>query len=200
MIDYIKGVLVHSSLSKLVIEQNGIGYSFTIPLSTYQKLPHVGEIVKIYVYTVIREDSHQSFGFLTEDERHLCELLTTVSGIGAKTAINIMSKIDGTQLQIAIKNKDLHTLSKLPGIGKKTAERLVVELKDKIDVLAPNQSDVAPSHLFDGASKDAINALINLGYSPFQSQKIVTQILKESSSELSLSDLITLSLRSINQG
>ncbi len=198
MVEYIKGILTESTPTKAIIEINGIGYSFGIPLSCFSKLPQMGSPIMLYVYTVIREDSHQYFGFLTRAERDLCETLTSISGIGPKTAVGIIGHIDASALVRAIGTSDVHTLSKLPGIGKKTAERLIVELKDKLKLIDDTPSLSPAAGMEKPLFTDALNALIRLGYSSFQAQKTIKSILESSEKDLDLSTLITAALREIN--
>ncbi len=191
MIEYIKGILTQATPNKATIEINGIGYSFFIPLSCFSRLPQIGSDVLLYVYTVIREDAHQYFGFLNKEERDLCETLTSISGIGPKTAVGIIGNIEAQTLSRAVLSGDVLTLSKIPGIGKKTAERLIVELKDKLKI-SELQSTLTPSYA------DAVNALVRLGYSAQQSQKAIQSVLDSSKKELDLPTLITSALRTIN--
>lgn len=193
MIEYIKGTLTDSSPSHAVLETHGIGYKVSIPLSNFAKLPQQGKEMLLYVSTVIREDAHKSYGFVTKIERDFFEKLIDVSGIGPKTALALIGHMELTDLQFAIAQSNITLLSKVPGIGKKTAERLVVELKDKTVKLAET-SIAIPTGKKDLFS-DALGALVNLGYHPLQAQKAVKQILAESEKEPDLASLITSALR-----
>jgi Holliday junction DNA helicase RuvA len=197
MIEYIKGILVESSPMKTVIEVGGMGYAILIPLSNYSKLPSIGEKVCLFISMVIREDSHKYYGFLTSQERDLFETLTDVSGIGPKTALALLGHLEATDLQIAISQSDLSSICKVPGIGKKTAERLIVEMRDRFQknsnlFVAPSSSNESPS--FTG---DALRALVNLGYQPLQAQKAIQCALKENQEENDLGKLITSALRKL---
>lgn len=196
MLEYIKGVLTESSPYKATVEIQGIGYGLFIPLNAYPKLPAFGQMITFYLSTVIREDSHKTFGFLTRVERDLFEKLHDVSGIGPKTALALIGHLEISELQLAIAQADITTISKVPGIGKKTAERLVVDLRDKLksfsDILSLNTINESK-----GVISDAINALIHLGYNSSQAQKAINIALKNSGKEPPLSELITLALRSI---
>jgi len=193
MIEYIKGTLTDSSPSHAVLETHGIGYKVSIPLSNYSKLPQQGKEMVLYVSTVIREDAHKSYGFTTRIERDFFEKLIDVSGIGPKTALALIGHMELSDLQFAIAQSNITLLSKVPGIGKKTAERLVVELKDKTAKISEIALSV-PTGKKDLFS-DALGALINLGYHPLQAQKAVKQILAESEKEPDLASLITSALR-----
>lgn len=196
MIEYIKGVLIESTPLKTVVEANGIGYKIFTPLSSYSKLPSVGEKVCLFISVVIREDSHKHFGFLTSNERDFFENLIEVSGIGPKTGLALLGHLDATDLQIAISQSDLTSICKVPGIGKKTAERLIVEMRDRIQKnstpsLIPTSSKSEPS-----LAGDALRALVNLGYQPLQVQKAVKSIL-DTGEENDLGKVITLALRKL---
>ncbi len=197
MVEYIKGILTESFPNKAIIEVNGIGYSFGIPLSCFAKLPPIGNPVTLFVYTVIREDAHHFFGFLTRSERDFCETLTSISGIGPKTAVGIIGNMDPQELTRAIVSGNVAILSKLPGIGKKTAERLIVELKDKLKISDADAQLSLPSTKENPVFTDAMNALIRLGYSSFQAQKALKTTIDNSKKELDLSSLITSALRAI---
>lgn len=197
MIEYIKGILTESTPIKTVIEVNGIGYKISIPLSNYSKLPAIGEKVCLFISSVIREDSHKHFGFLTPTERDFFETLIDISGIGPKTALALLGHLDATDLQIAISQSDLTSICKVPGIGKKTAERLVVEMRDRVNknsaiFIAPSSPQTSPS-----LSGDALRALIHLGYQPLQAQKALKSVIDESKEEQDLGKLITLALRKL---
>ncbi len=193
MIEYIKGKLTESNPSFAVIETNGMGYKLSIPLNNYGKLPQNGEATLLYVSTVIREDAHKSYGFITKIERDFFEKLIDVSGIGPKTALALIGHMDLSDLQLAITQSNIALLSKVPGIGKKTAERLVVELKDK--TAKTQESLPIPSNVKKDVFSDALSALVNLGYQPLQAQKAVKLVLSEAKEEPDLASLITLALK-----
>lgn len=199
MFEYIKGTLTETSPLKVTLETHGIGYSLLIPLSTYSKLPQLGKEAVLYVSQVIREDSNKLYGFIHRDDRDLFEKLTNVSGIGPKTALALLGHLDISDLQLAITSTNTTLLCKVPGIGKKTAERLIIEMKDKVLQMSSSKqktqiADQEPkNHLFS----DALQALINLGYHPLQSQKAVKTVLEAHKNEIDLGALITSALRSI---
>lgn len=197
MFEYIKGKLTEASLLKVTVEANGIGYGLLIPLSNYAKLPSLGQEILLYCSLVIREDSHRLFGFLTQREKELFGTLTEVSGIGPKTALALIGHMDISDLQAAISRSDIALLSKIPGIGKKTAERLIVELRDKVK----NFTELSTTSSDSGASgrprlvSDAVSALINLGYNPMHADKAVKNALTHAADEPDLATLITSALR-----
>lgn len=192
MIEYIKGILTDTSPAHAVIETHGIGYKLAIPLNNYGKLPAQGKEAILFVSTVIREDAHKSYGFLSKIERDFFEKLIDISGIGPKTALALIGHMDLSDLQLAISQSNITVLSKVPGIGKKTAERLVVELKDKTKKMA--DIPVSASGKKDLFS-DALSALVNLGYHPLHAQKAVRQVLADSEKEPDLALLITKALK-----
>jgi holliday junction DNA helicase RuvA len=199
MYDYIKGTLTDLSPSQAILESNGIGYSLFIPVNNFPELCGCkGKEICLFVAFVIREDSHRLFGFIHKNEREVFEKLSEVSGIGPKTALSIIGHLSLKELELALYEQDVLTLSKVPGIGKKTAERLIVDMKDKIKYFKPS----SPTE--EGLSKealalmnDAVSALTNLGYHPSAAQPAVKKALKESQKALPLSELITLSLKAM---
>ncbi len=199
MIDYIKGVLTFAVAGSVTVENGGIGYSFTVPLSTYTNLPQIGSSIQIFVVTVIREDAHKSYGFLSMEERELFEKVTQVSGVGPKTAIALIGHLDPAAFQAAIMQANISLISKVPGIGKKTAERLIIELRDKCKEFGKGSVLQAIGGLKRAADplSDATSALINLGYNPLQASKAVKLASGELVDSSDLSQLITLALQKI---
>lgn len=196
MFEYIKGTLIEVDNQKAVIDVNGIGYKIFIPSLIYQDLLNIKEAF-LYVAYVVKEDSQTLYGFLTKAQRDIFYLLNTVSGIGAKTAISILSNMNIENLHFAITNNDIKSISQVPGIGKKTAERMIVELKDKFKNLDKKYIDISTNYRPDSVALDAIAALMNLGYSPTQARRVVKQVLDSSDEKLELSSLITLALKKI---
>ena len=196
MIEYIKGILTESTPLKTVVEVNGIGYKIFTPLSNYSKLPAIGEKVCLFISVVIREDSHKHFGFLTSAERDLFETLIEVSGIGPKTGLALLGHLDATDLQIAISQSDLTSICKVPGIGKKTAERLIVEMRDRIQKNSTSIPISSSSKTEPSLAGDALRALINLGYQPLQAQKAIRSVIDEDEGS-DLGKVITLALRKL---
>lgn len=197
MLEYIKGILVDANSQKVIIDVNGIGHGLFIPLSTYASLPQLGEEVLLYISSIIREDSHRHFGFLTQEERSFFEMINDISGIGPKTSLALIGHLNIHDLELAITQTNISLLSKIPGIGKKTAERIVVEMRDKIHKrIKPISSSISIKSK-NYLNHDAINALINLGYNTLQAQKAVQNALNSFESSPSLSDLISRALKGI---
>lgn len=192
MFDYIRGKLVESSPIKAVVEANGIGYLLSISVNTYSSLPPLNESVLLFTSFVVREESHTLYGFLTREERTLFETFGTISGIGPKTALSLVGHMEAAHLHDAIIKSDVASLCRIPGIGKKTAERVVVEMKDRIKKLALP----LPASSGSSLSADAISALIHLGYNPLEAQKAVKKILSQHEKEPELSQVISAALRS----
>ncbi|HSX12748.1 MAG TPA: Holliday junction branch migration protein RuvA [Rhabdochlamydiaceae bacterium] len=191
MFEYIKGTLTESSPVRITLETNGVGYCLLISLSTYAKLPKIGETLCCFVSFVVREDSQRLFGFLSREERTLFEKLNEVSGIGPKTALSLLGHLDVQQLAAAVQTNDTKALTRVPGIGQKTAERLVIELRDKfknISLTKPTKQQIA----FD----DAVSALVHLGYNIKDAQNAVKNSLDKAGKEPSLSEIITSVLKS----
>ena len=195
MYEFIRGKLVVSSPLKAIVDVNGIGYSIAVGLNTYSHLPQVGGEVLLYISFVVREDAHTLYGFLTLAEREFFEKLTQISGIGPKTASALLGHLDLVDLQMAILHGNVALISKSPGIGKKTAERLIVEMRDKIKQDKTVQvSSLEPGQV-RGVVGDAISALINLGYHPIEAQKAVKKISEGLPKDPDLGRLITAALK-----
>lgn len=198
MYDYIKGTLVFISPLKITVEANNIGYLLNIPLSSYNKLPQINSPITCFVSLIVREDCHTLYGFMSQEERNLFEILITVSGIGPKTAVGIIGHLEIEHFQRAVLSSDVRLLSKVPGIGKKTAEKLIIEMRDKIKVLSKELSPTVYKLNYSqetSAVADALNALINLGYNHLQAQKAVNKALEEAKDEKDAGKLIALALK-----
>ncbi len=163
MIATLTGRLKRKALDYLIVDVSGVGYQVSVPLSTYSALPPDGEEVSLQIHTHLREDSLSLFGFLTQDEKEMFLLLLSVSGIGPKLAIAVLSTLPVYDLVHAIQAADESKLYSIPGIGKKTAARMVLELKDKIKVLATSDTP-RPAAAPTRETEDAVSALVNLGY------------------------------------
>lgn len=198
MFESIKGTLIEKTPTKAIVETFGIGYRLTIPLNTYTKLPALKTPVELYLSHIVREDAEALYAFITQEERDLFEVLLTISGIGPKTGVAIIGHIDISSFQRAIASADTRLLSKIPGIGKKTAERLVMEMRDKFKTYAKKEKGIAPTFSAgDTLLSDAFNALINLGYPPLSAQKALTSAMEEKKDETDLGRLITVALQKI---
>lgn len=161
MIGRIKGYLVEKTPPFILLDAQGVGYEIEVPMTTFFNLPEVGSEITLLTHLVVREDAHLLFGFATPTERQMFRQLIKINGIGAKVALSILSSIESNELANAIKTDDTNILIKIPGIGKKTAERLVLELKDKLKDLDVTKS----SKILVTNIDDIENALISLGYS-----------------------------------
>ena len=178
MITFLDGKLVESLPTHVVLEVNGVGYEALIPLSSYDKLPQPGQPVRLLTQLIVREDAHTLYGFMTSEERDLFRLLIhTVSGIGPKIALNILSGISVAAFRGAVASADIKALSQISGVGKKTAERIVVELKDKIGMAGAWEASSAQRALSTGEQKlnDAVLALIALGFKQVEAHDSVRQ-------------------------
>jgi len=176
MITFLHGKLVESIPTHVVVDVNGVGYEALIPLSSFDKLPQPGQPIKLLTQLVIREDAHTLYGFMTGEERDLFRLLIhTVSGIGPKTALNVLSGISVTAFRGAVVGGDLKSLSKISGVGKKTAERIVVELKDKIGMAGAWEAASAKHGLSADEQRinDAVLALVALGFKQIDAHEAV---------------------------
>ena len=173
MITFLKGTLEDALPTKVVIEVNGVGYELLIPLSSFEKLPGLGEAVVLKTQLVVREDSQTLYGFATEDERDMFKMIQSVSGIGPRLALNVLSGMAVDSFKLAIGSGDVKRLSSINGIGKKTAERMVLELKDKVDHLhgdLPTALGQVPGDL-DKSISDTVAALEALGSKSVEAQK-----------------------------
>ena len=167
MITFLHGKLVEALPTHVTVDVNGVGYEALIPLSSFDKLPQPGQPIRLLTQLVVREDSHTLYGFMSSEERDLFRLLiNTVSGIGPKTALNVLSGISVTAFRGAVAGGDLKSLSKISGVGKKTAERIVVELKDKIGMAGVWEAASAKHGLSADEQRinDAVLALVALGF------------------------------------
>jgi Holliday junction DNA helicase RuvA len=195
MIYRITGRLALKNPTMLVVEVNGLAYEVNVPLSTYERVGKENSEVSLYTMLVIREDDLQLYGFATEDERKLFKLLTSVSGIGPRTALSLLSSANVADVFGFIANSNLQALMSIPGIGKKTAERVVLELRDKILKL-----DVGVVHdALEGKEEirsDAVDALLALGYSRIQSERAIREALKgDLSAAKSVEELVRAALK-----
>tara|TARA_A100001011_G_scaffold395061_2_gene488997 strand:+ start:1202 stop:1780 length:579 start_codon:yes stop_codon:yes gene_type:complete len=175
MITQIKGRLVEKSPTELVVDCNGVGYSINISLNTFSQL-NDEENIKLFTHLIVKEDSHTLFGFSTKSERELFKLLISVSGVGASTARTMLSSLTPVEIISSINNEDVNSVQSIKGIGSKTAQRIILELKDKVLSL---ESDDSQIQMISKDANEAITALEVLGYSRKQTSKIVNQIKTE---------------------
>lgn len=196
MFESMTGTLKDKEPLRAIVEVSGICYRLSIPLNTFTRLPAVNSPTHLFLSQVIREDAHTLYAFIEKDERDFFEVLITISGIGPKTAIAIIGHIEMNSLHNAILSADIRILSKIPGIGKKTAERLVIELRDKLKNMHKKDKGAPYISLGDTLLSDAVNALMNLGYNPIEAQKAV-QTARQEEEPSDLGSLITRALKKI---
>ncbi len=178
MIAYLKGVLAEKDISRVVVECGGVGYEAAIPLSTFDRLPAEGGEVKLFTHHEVREDAQLLFGFMTRGERDMFGLITTVSGVGPKLALAILSGLTIGDLQLAVSQGDSKRLASVKGIGKKTAERIVIELRDKINPIEALANATSETSKEQGAVlRDAMLALAALGFSEDSARAKVQKVL-----------------------
>jgi len=188
MIGFLRGKLIKKQPPLLILDVKGVGYEIEAPMTTFYVLPKTGNEIEIYTHLVVRDDAHLLFGFATENERLLFRNLIKVNGVGAKMALTILSGIETNEFSQCIQNNNAERLTKLPGIGKKTAERLIIEMRDRIENI-PKLATIQKSGNMDKSSNpadEAISALISLGYKPAEASKYVLAITNDgmSSEEL----------------
>ena len=193
MIGRLTGVLLDKSPPQVMLEVQGVGYEIDVPMSTFYNLPELGERVTLYTHLVVREDAHLLFGFASETERRVFRQLLKISGVGARTALALLSGMSAAELAQAVANQEPGRLTKIPGIGKKTAERLLLELRDKLG--AELGAGIAVNRPAPAAS-DVLNALLALGYNEKEAQ----HALKQLPEGLSVSDGIRQALKSLAKG
>ncbi len=173
MIASLRGVLVEKHPNQAVVETGGVGYDVTIPVSTFSHLPDAGTEVRLRIHTHVREDALSLYGFLTQDEKGLFEKLISVSGIGPKLAVTILSGLAATDLIHAIRRGEVDRLVRIPGIGKKTAERLVLELRDKLPAVTGEEPPAPAAAALSPVDQDVLSALLNLGCARPQAEAAV---------------------------
>lgn len=177
MIGRLRGVLAHKQAPYLLVDVNGVGYEVAAPMSTFYQLPPQGEEVTLHTHVVIREDAHQLYGFATEQERAMFRTLIKVTGVGAKLALTILSGISAEAFAQCVRSQDSDTLARLPGIGKKMAQRLIVEMRDKLGQgEAPSALEPTAVEAVQGKGtpmEEALNALIALGYKQQEAQRLI---------------------------
>ncbi|MDO4189857.1 MAG: Holliday junction branch migration protein RuvA [Lachnospiraceae bacterium] len=201
MIAFLRGELSAIYDEKVIIEVSGIGYNVMMPSSCIASLPGIGNEVKVYTFLSVREDAMQLYGFNTSDELELYRMLITVNGIGPKAALSILSSMTGDDLKFAILSSDSKTISKVPGIGPKTAQRLIIDLKDKIDLINTFEHKLAEntktSAKLSSAKNEAVEALVALGYSNKDAYAAVTT--SELDDSASVEEILKSALRNISR-
>jgi len=172
MIALLRGILLEKHPNQAIVETAGVGYDVTIPVSTFTHLPDVGVEVRLRIHTHVREDALSLYGFLTQDEKGLFEKLIGVSGIGPKLGVTILSGLPAADLIHAIRRGEVDRLVRIPGVGKKTAERMVLELRDKLPAVTGEEPE-APAPAFSAIDQDVLSALQNLGCARAQAEAAV---------------------------
>jgi len=202
MIAFLTGRLAFKTPTHLTLDVQGVGYEVHIPLSTYYALPNLDEVTALNIHTHVREDAIQLFGFLSQSEKESFLLLTSVSGIGPKLALSVLSSLSVTDLVHAIEAGDVDRLATVPGIGKKSAGRIALELKDKIGKIqgVHPRSGAAETSELDGPYEDALSALINLGYRAQDAKEALKRVTKAATGSLPLTELIRKGLKELARG
>lgn len=191
MIGRLRGILLEKQPPEVLLDVSGIGYEIQLPMSSFYPLPEIGQEAVIYTHFVVREDAQLLYGFADKHERSMFRLLIKVNGVGPKLALAILSGMSANQFVICINNDAVNRLVKLPGVGKKTAERLVVEMKDRLknwtgaDLLTPEsdnmafENEIANTFISTNAKDEAIGALVALGYKSATAEKVIKQVYQE---------------------
>jgi Holliday junction DNA helicase RuvA len=199
MIARLSGTLIEKSITQCVIDVCGVGYRVVVPLTTFYELPEVGQPVVIHIHTHVREDAFNFYGFHSMEDRAVFQLMITVSGIGPKLAINILSGIAAGELIRAVTTHDLKRLTGIPGVGKKTAERMILEMKDKAAKFGAETVPVGMVALRTGdqVKDDTLSALVNLGYKGSVVKEVIDRIVRESKEIPSLDQLLKQALKTL---
>lgn len=179
MIAHLRGKLIARHPNQVIVDAMGVGYDVTISVPTFSELPPAGGEVALHIHTHVREDQIALYGFLRPEEKYLFEKLISVSGIGPKLAITILSGMPTDEMTSAIRGNDVALLTKIPGIGRKTAERMVLELRDKLPPVGTDQVHVVPS--LSAVQEDVLSALMNLGYQRASAEKALGSVEKNTS-------------------
>jgi len=201
MIAYLKGIVAHKSPDTVVIDVHGVGYQAEIPTTTYEQLPKEGKETKLLIHFHVTDNDQRLFGFSTEEEKELFELLTTVKGVGPKLGLTILSGMPAAQIIAAISHSDKGALSQISGIGKKTAERMILELKDKITDLAVESSFAPAGTSVSGNLKEeAVSALQSLGFRKKDAEEAVsTAVRKGNGFDGNVQELVKKALSHLNK-
>ena len=206
MIAHLSGTLLSKQATSVILDVSGVGYEVSIPLSTFYELEDPGSNVQLRIYTHVREDALQLYGFKTARERELFLRLISVSGIGPKLGITLLSGMSADEMIASIRTNNLAKLTLIPGVGRKTAERLVMELRDKVAALSAEgdeelgvKPDTAAAPTEDSMRADALSALLNLGYQRNAAEKAVTSAMSEAG-EFSVESILRSSLRKLAKG
>ena len=198
MIAHLSGKLLSKNPNQVIVDVNGVGYEVHVPLSTFYEVGDIGSPVQLRIYTHVREDTIALFGFKSAKEKLMFEQVTSISGIGPKLGITILSGMPVDELVAAIRQSNLARLTSIPGIGKKTAERLVVELRDKLAKTAPTGEQTAAQSVSQ-PQEDVISALVNLGYAKPSAERAVQTVVSTSKTEPAFEELLRTALRQLSR-
>lgn len=191
MIGRLTGKLIIKQAPELLLEAGGVGYEVLAPMSTFYQLPDLEQLVTLHTHLVVREDAHTLYGFSTLEERTLFRTLIKVNGVGPKLGLTILSSIAPELFVQSVMNQDAGALTRIPGVGKKTAERLIIEMRDRVkNWQGPLVENAAPG--FSQVMQDAISALESLGYKPAESMKVIKRVAK---AEMNSEDMIRIALQ-----
>lgn len=192
MIGSLRGRLISKQAPNIVIECGGVGYEVETPMSTFLELPKIGTDLYLHTHLVVREDAQILYGFATDDERLLFRTLLKVNRVGAKMALGVLSAMSTGDFRRCVEYEDTTTLAKIPGVGKKTAERLIIEMRDRIDKVVPAPTGATPLSVAAGARSEAFDALVALGYKANEVNKLIGKL---DSDDKSAEDIIRQALR-----
>ena len=199
MIAKLTGQLITKTPTAIILDVQGVGYEVFIPLSTYFALTDLQATLSLNILTHVREDAIQLFGFLTIPEKEAFVMLTGISGVGGKLALSVLSTLSVSDLITAIQSDDTDKLASVPGIGKKSASRMALELKDKVARIIPDSAVPAQAAFPDQIQNDAVSALVNLGYRPRDVKDMVTKISRDHATPIPLDDLIREALKQLSK-
>ncbi len=199
MIALLSGILIEKSITQCVVDVRGVGYRVVVPLTTFYELPEIGQPVVIHIHTHVREDAVHLYGFHSREERAVFQLMISVSGIGPKLAVNVLSGIAAGELIRAVTTDDLKRLTGIPGVGKKTAERMILEMKDKAAKFGRETVPVGTVAVKTGdqVKDDALSALVNLGYKGSTVKEVIDRIMRETKEIPSLDQLLKQALKTM---
>jgi len=196
MIGRLKGILAAKRAPQVLIDCNGVGYEADVSMTTYYQLPEAGEPVSIWTHLLVKDDSHNLIGFTTEQERKLFRQLIRVNGVGPKMALTILSGINEREFALCVTQNDITTLTRLPGVGKKTAERLIIEMRDKVeDLIQHTAVAVGSGDVLRSSKSEALEALAALGYKPGDAENMIRRAGGDDDAEMSAAALIKKALQ-----
>ena len=200
MIGRLKGILAAKRAPQVLIDCNGVGYEADVSMTTYYQLPEPGEPISLWTHLLVKDDSHSLIGFTSEHERKLFRQLIRVNGVGPKMALTILSGINEREFAVCVTQNDIVTLTRLPGVGKKTAERLIIEMRDKVqDMLEVADDSIDSGNLVTSAGRssksEALEALQSLGYKPGDAENMIRHAARDSDLDMTAAALIRKALQ-----